>query len=213
MRCGDFAKIWIKVSGSSVSRHGHGDHRSSIGMVRGVTFESQWAHLNESAWWSVNLRVTVSTPEWVCMMVCQYQYKMDDISVWAMRVRCTTILTFSSVLFPFPIIISKTYYSWLALHANKWLTMIGWSFYARHVNGWPLLSMDGHSMLVMSTTLDSRVSLVLFYLKAVQSISAIQNVSHLLVLISLQNAFRLLVFICHVWVERLVLHDLRMPSI
>ena len=53
-----------------------------------------------------------------------------------MRVRCTTIITFRSVLFPFPVIISKTYYSSLALHANKWLTMIGWSLYAHHVNGW-----------------------------------------------------------------------------
>ena len=34
-----------------------------------------------------------------------------------------------------------------------------------------LLPMDGHSMLVMSATLDSRVSLVLFYLQAAQSIS------------------------------------------
>ena len=40
-----------------------------------------------------------------------------------------------------------------------------------------LLPMDGHSMLVMSATLDSRVTLVLFYLQAAQSISAIQNVS------------------------------------
>ena len=62
-----------------------------------------------------------------------------------------------------------------------------------------LLSMDGHSMLVMSATLDSRVSLVLSYLKTAQPISAIQNVSRLLVFISLQNVSRLLVFICHVF--------------
>ena len=53
-----------------------------------------------------------------------------------------------------------------------------------------LLPMDGHSMLVMSATLDSRVTLVLFYLQAAQSISAIKNVSRLLVFISLQNVSR-----------------------
>ena len=67
-------------------------------------------------------------------MVCQYQHKMD-ISVWAMRVRCTTIITFSSVLFPFRIIISNTCYSWHAHHVNGWTTSAnGWSFYARHVS-------------------------------------------------------------------------------
>ena len=76
--------------------------------------------------------------------------------------------------------------------------MIGWSFYAHHVNGWAT-SANGWSMLVMSATLDSRVSLVLFYLQAAQSISAIQNVSRVLVFISLQNLSRLLVSICHVF--------------
>ena len=67
-------------------------------------------------------------------MVCQYQYKMD-ISVWAMRVRCTTIITFSSVLFPFPIVISNTCHSWHARHVNGWTTSAnGWSFYARHAS-------------------------------------------------------------------------------
>ena len=68
------------------------------------------------------------------MMVCQYQYKMD-ISVWAMRVRCTTIITFSSVLFPFPIVISNTCHSWHAHHVNGRTTSAnGWSFYVRHVS-------------------------------------------------------------------------------
>ena len=70
-----------------------------------------------------------------------------------------------------------------------------------------LLPMDGHSMLVMSATLDSRVSLVLFYLQAAQSISAIKNVSRLLVFISLQNVSRpSLVSICHVFSRTIGLH-------
>ena len=48
-------------------------------------------------------------------------------------------------------------------------------------------------------TLDSRVPLALSYLKTAQPISAIQNVSRLLVFISLQNVSRLLVSICHVF--------------
>lgn len=67
-------------------------------------------------------------------MVCQYQYKMD-ISVWVMRVRCTILITFISVLFPFRIIISNTCYSWHAHHVNGSTTSAnGWSFYARHVS-------------------------------------------------------------------------------
>ena len=58
---------------------------------------------------------------------------------------------------------------------------------------------DSNLMLVMSATLDSRVSLVLFHLQAAQSISAIQNVSRVLVFISLQNLSRLLVSFCHVF--------------
>ena len=81
---------------------------------------------------------------------------------------------------------------------SGWRWLDGHSMLVMSMDG-PLLSMDGHSMLVMSTTLGSKVSLVLFYLKAVQSISAIQNAPHLLDLISLQNVFRLLVFICHVF--------------
>ena len=83
------------------------------------------------------------------------------------------------------------------------------------ISGWRWL--DDHSMLVMSMdghfcqwmvilcfmsatlTLDSRVPLALSYLKTAQPISAIQNVSRVLVFISLQNVSRLLVSISHVF--------------
>ena len=127
-----------------------------MGMVRGVTFESQWAHLNESAWWYVNINI-----RWIFQFEpCVFDVQQSSHSVQ------------SYPLTPDMLIMS--------------------------MDGL-LLPMDGHSMLVMSATLDSRVSLVLFYLQAAQSISAIQNVSRVLVFISLQNLSRLLVFICHVF--------------